>query len=221
MASNNRTTPAIFGYRLNAIHGSLPPGLDMQVELEERNSGAYVMITAQGSTNALLASGYLTPSMMAARAARRRGDPRGSRDDHGERYFLTHTPRKGAPERMQLRRHLRPEHAIELPGVREIFPNGIPEPPIQPAHTDLEESGKHELSRADFCTNMLDIIMQCARGDHPTWPEALPTETQCSIEWYVDALREKFRRSGNKRRAPRPSFLRLVIDNTKGDSAHG
>jgi hypothetical protein len=68
---------------------------------------------------------------------------------------------------------------------------------------------------------MLDMIMQCARGDHPSWPKAMPAETQCLIERHVDAIRESFRRNGSKRTAPRPSFLRLVIDNTKGGSIHG
>lgn len=165
-----------------------------------------------GTMDSLMAVGALTPSMMESRKKYRKGDARGLRDDHGNRYFLRPSAIKAEPGRVSLRRYFSREISMEMPGVRELFPEGIPEPE--------KESSKDEPSRADFCTTMLNMIMQCARGDHPSWPKAMPSETQCLIERHIDAIRERFRCNGGKRSAPRPSFLRLVVDNTHGD-AHG
>jgi hypothetical protein len=206
--------------RLEA-HIALPDGVSVRVQALTGWRGQ-VIFTCRGTMDALVASGYLTHSMISARRDRKRGSGNPQLDENGGRFWMQPSPSKISPERTMLVRRMSAELAMRLPGVRDLFPEGIPE--LQRQFTEdcnepEKESSKHELSRADFCTSMLDMIMQCARGDHPSWPDSMPAETQCRIERHIDVLREEFRRSVSNRRAP--SFLRLVVDNTKGDSAHG
>jgi hypothetical protein len=196
--------------------GSLPGGVKVKAWFWKAD-GMCGPVDYLGTVDALVAVGALTSSMMGRREKYRKGDGRGLQDEHGHRFNLHRSATRGEPERMTLHRYVDWELAMQLPGVRELFPEGIPEPERESAPE--KKSSKVELSRAYFCTTMLNTVVRCARGDHPSWPESMSAEALCLIERHVDAIREGFRRDGSKRTAPRPSFLRLVIDNTKGVSA--
>jgi hypothetical protein len=97
---------------------TLPSGVTMKVEAR----GGRFRLACLGTTDALLASGLITPSMMATREAFRQGDARGLRDEHGKRFTLHCAPTKGEPDRMKLTRRMEPERAVELPCVSDLFP---------------------------------------------------------------------------------------------------
>jgi hypothetical protein len=105
---------------------SLPAGVRMRLETWPLNfdGSGFVVLNYLGTVEALLATGCLTPAMMSNRAARRRGG-RALRDEHGMRFTLHRSPSTGEPDRVEL--HRRPDVAVamQLPGVRELFPEGI------------------------------------------------------------------------------------------------
>jgi hypothetical protein len=120
-----------------------------------------------GTMDALIAAGCLTHSMVAIRAARR-SKRLPLRDEKNEKFHLSRFPSRKVPERMILTRFKNANTVMELPGVRELFPEGIiPEVRSQSAHAD------HERQFPEDCNS-------------------------------------------RRRRAPRPSFLCLVVDNTTG-----
>lgn len=84
-------------------------------------------LTYWGTIDALLAAGCLTRDMLPNRPPRQR-QGRTQRDEHGIRFILKRAPTKALPERMRLTREGGPAFAMQLPGVREMFPEGIPEP---------------------------------------------------------------------------------------------
>jgi hypothetical protein len=109
--------------------GSLSAGVTIQIEtwpLRGRVNGV-VLLNCLGTVDALLATGCLTPSMMENRNARRRGG-RSQRDEHGMWFTLHRSPTKSSPDRMKLERCPDAATVMRLPGVRELFPQGIPNP---------------------------------------------------------------------------------------------
>lgn len=97
-----------------------------RVEIAQGYDGPYVWLIVMGTVKALLASGYLTPSLLEIRAARIRGDSRFMRDEHGRKFGLQRAPTRDEPERMRLGRVFDIEIARQMPGVRELLPKIIP-----------------------------------------------------------------------------------------------
>jgi hypothetical protein len=127
-----RTIVELPGYRMDVRHGSLPSGVSVTVtEITWRYDNKRSMdVTYRGTTDALLAAGCLTPGMISNRPPRQR-QGRTQRDEHGIRFTLKRAPTKDLPERMRLDRRGgegEPAFAMQLPGVRELFPEDIADP---------------------------------------------------------------------------------------------
>jgi hypothetical protein len=102
---------------------------------ERRGTVIYI-----GSTAAMLAAGCLTPAMLAIREAWRKGRP--LCDDHGEKFRL-HRPSK-CPGRITL---ILRRLDIALPRVRDLFPDGLPEPePVEAQHERAKQRTRAHLT---------------------------------------------------------------------------
>jgi hypothetical protein len=120
--------------------GSLSPGVTIQADILHSQGRTLVTLTYRGTRGALIASGCLTPSMIENKQREHRTDERGT-------WFYVHrSPTKAAPERMKLCCQAKSvAAAMQLPGVRELFPEGIPEiewdelhGPVFPARAQAE-----------------------------------------------------------------------------------
>jgi hypothetical protein len=107
-----------------------------------------------GTLVALISANCLTHHMMERRDSFRPGDPRGLSDERGQHFNLHRLPTKAMPGRMKLKRSVSHEFAPQLPGVRELFPEGIPEPSrsepqgAEPAHADSGQAESKSSERA-------------------------------------------------------------------------
>jgi hypothetical protein len=88
--------------------------------------GGGVTATYRGSIADLLMAGALTPAMLSNVTGHRSG--RRQCDEHGKPFRLHRSATKALPERMRLIREGEPAYAMQLPGVRDLFPEGIAEP---------------------------------------------------------------------------------------------
>jgi hypothetical protein len=123
--------------------GSLPAGITIQAEIWLHRGLTYVTLTYRGTRDALIASGCLTSSMIASNAQTKM-------DEHGGRFSLHRSPTKAQPQRMKLDRHPdSPETAMQLPGVRELFPEGIAEPVQSPSEAPPHLRGPIIQAHAD------------------------------------------------------------------------
>jgi hypothetical protein len=96
-----------------------------------------------GSTAAMLAAGCLTPFMLATRQAWSKGLP--MRDEHGERFGLSRTANRPGSMTLTLRRI-----DIALPGVRDLFPDGLPEPePVEAQRERAKQRTRGHLTVID------------------------------------------------------------------------
>lgn len=105
------------------VRGALPGG----VKIDAEPWGNHISVTYLGSEKALLAAGCLTRQMRQIRKKYRIGDARGLRDEHGQRFSLHHLATKSEPDRMKLSRYVDSQFAMQLPGVRDLYPEGIQE----------------------------------------------------------------------------------------------
>ena len=175
-------------------HGSLPGCVRLKVEpWAEMLSVIYF-----GTQGALLSAGCLTRSMLTIRKKYSRGDARGLHDEFGERFNLHSGATKAMPGRMKLMRRVSLQRAMELPGVRELFPDGIPKP-VQ-----------FERKRSDSSSYTWEQFVQ-------DWKQLSDYDkgiARVRIKRIVgDSKRQRLRNT-------RPSYLRLVVDNTK-EKEHG
>jgi hypothetical protein len=123
------TTVELPGYREDVRRGSLPSGVSVAVtETTWRyDNKRFVSVAYRGTIDALRVAGCLTPGMISNRPPRQR-QGRTQRDEHGIRFTLKRAPTKALPERVRLDRWGEPAFAMQLPGVRELFPEGIADP---------------------------------------------------------------------------------------------
>jgi hypothetical protein len=123
------TTVELPGYREEVRCGSLPSGVSVTVTETtwQYDNKRFVSVAYRGTIDALQVAGCLTPGMISNRPPRQR-QGRTQRDEHGMRFTLKRAPTKALPERVRLDRWGEPAFAMQLPGVRELFPEGIPEP---------------------------------------------------------------------------------------------
>jgi hypothetical protein len=149
--------------------GSLTQDVTVQADMLYSRGRTLMTLTYRGTRGALIASGCLTSSMIENKRREHRTDERGI-------WFYVHrSPTKAAPERMKLCCH--PESvatAMQLPGVRELFPEGIPE---------IEWDELHG----------------------PVFPARAQPETSPAT-------------ARERKQSPRPSFLRLVVNNSEVQS---
>ena len=105
--------------------GILPEGVTLQGMTWTAHDGRLgVSLIYRGTKEALIAAGCITPSMLEACKTRR-----SKHDEFGAHYWLHRSPTKAAPRRMKLCRNGGSDFAMQLPGMREMFPEGFPEPP--------------------------------------------------------------------------------------------
>lgn len=111
--------------------GTLAGGVTVTVEPCGRIGEPGATVIYRGTVAALIASGAITADLVQKRNARKRGGKLA--DEAGWRFTVSRSPTKSEPERMLLTWWwLSGERAMTQPGVRELFPEGIPEPPPQP-----------------------------------------------------------------------------------------
>jgi hypothetical protein len=173
--------------------------------------------------------------MMAARAARPRGG-RPQRDEHGKRFTLHRSPTKGVPDRMKLQRRVDdPTFVMQLPGVRELFPEGIPEPEpqiskgericfvgkalsfVQGATTWLGDKDQVLLSDIDL-ERASSIVDRFLADMHAAMKEAGAIDAQQAPPHLRGPIIQAH--ADNNGIPSRPSFLRLVVDNTREGASH-
>jgi hypothetical protein len=126
-----------------------------------------VQLIYRGTKEALIAIGCLPPALVEILSTTQRR--RHKRDENGNWFYLHRSPTKALPDRVKLVRHGNAAAALELPGMRELFPRGIA-----------------------ACRSPLDAWNQGA---------------SMARDWKRDATVPAGK--------VRPSFLRLVVDNTK------
>lgn len=192
-------------------HGSLPGGVTLSAKLIGARR-THLDVVYLGTWEALVEVGAITSAMVALRAKYRKGDGRVLHDEHGHRFLLHRLPTKAVPARVRLTRWCSTDFAMQLPGVRELFPEGIPEP------DDAEEWRR--------------IVLGL---DRPSWPfrdiprenyEALNDQQKAEVEIQVFGLLKRLASGSDATRvapprAARPGYLRLVVDNTNGENTHG
>jgi hypothetical protein len=186
-----------------------------------------------GTTEALLAAACLTRSMVAIRAARRsKVSP--LRDEHNEKFHLSRSPSRGAPDRMLLTRFVSAKTAMQLPGVREMFPEGLPAPEVHSEQFDRHpvpgSAQEWKTEQTEGLRVWFDALPRVAgiNTDDPRFQfdgsdlERLETligsfHTAISYALYQAAVVDK---QSPGRRGP-PSFLRLVVDNSRAGVSLG
>jgi hypothetical protein len=213
--------------------GSLPPGVSVKV-VETRWSwtdSCSVYLTYRGTIAALLAAGCLTPQMMANR--QRQHSRREQCDEHGNRFNLHRSPTKALPERMKLERHGEPTFVMQLPGVRELFPEGI------------AKFVQAEAQSSEPATDCICLATSRAWKDEQIWDigSYLRTDrlSRHGDPWrgagiygprfrfadadikHMESMMDRFREEMcaaleqaaviDSEQSPRPSFLRLVVNN--------
>jgi hypothetical protein len=133
------------------------------------------------------------------------------------RFTLNRLPTKAAPDRMKLmRRSDDPALAMELPGMRELSPDGFPEPPAQ-----AEPQSKEE--RLRFVGKALSFVQ-----DATTWlgdrDQVLLSDIdlECAgllVSGFLADMHAFLKHAGaleTQQPSTRPPFLRLVVNNNKG-----
>jgi hypothetical protein len=209
-------------------------GVNVEIDARVDSDGSYIYLTYRGTVGELLAAGCLTLSMMAARAARPRGG-RPQRDEHGKRFTLHRSPTKYEPDRMKLQRRGDPGIAMQLPGVRELFPEGFPEPAQAEAQSSEPAAADTGAATAsDWKEERLDGMDSDLRfleswngkqwrgvGEYasPRFRFAdgdIQTMESILHRFRTDLFAALDRAAVIDTHAtPRPAFLRLVVDNTR------
>ncbi|GEM_PF-5667774 len=241
MAERNRKS-----LQVEVRRGTLPGGIGIQLETWTLGRpGDTVILTYLGTEDALIAAGCLTTSMIDNRAAKHRGG-RSQFDEHGKWFRLHRAPTKASPRRMKLRRCAVPKIAMGMPGVRELFPEGIPEPAstlgapelvlVQSEPQSKEPAAAGPETAAEWREQQLDDMESNLRylkswnGNH--WrglgkfasPRFRLADDEISR---LDSILHRFRsevfealeqavvvdNEAPEPRRPRPSFLRMVVDN--------
>jgi hypothetical protein len=77
----------------------------------------------------------------------------------------------------------------------------------------LKEQEPARPTRLAFCESMLETVVECTRGRHPYYPNAFPAESLARIRSHVSAILHELKDRSTPD-APRPSHLRLAVDNT-------
>jgi hypothetical protein len=167
-----------------------------------------VLIEYRGTETDLIAAGIVTPKIFLRATGRRR-------EDAAKRYITI----KRLKGRVRLAFNGNPFADPQLPGVsaeavdavteeyrrelREVCREPLLEPELLP------------LARADFCKSILETVQRCASGDHPSWPDPLPKQTQSRIDRHVAVILGEFGlgKAFAGAGVARPSYLRLVVDN--------
>jgi hypothetical protein len=210
--------------------GTLSGGVSTEIYL-----GRSVRIIYFGTLEALLSSGCLTSSMLELRKKFRPGDSRGLHDEVAGRFNMHRLPTKAMPQRMKLIRWMSLEAAVQLPGVRELFPEGVAPPPVEP--DDPTEVKPRSVTARVWKSEQIQGIGEALGAlnyDRKQWlglgkGVALFRFTDRDVQ-RLEAIIGRFRgeMSAALDRATvvdiqgtgLPSFLRLVVDNSRGTN-HG
>jgi hypothetical protein len=155
MATSNSTSACQSG-RVDVRRGWA--GVDVEIDARTHSdySGcSHMTLTYRGTIDAMLAAGCLTTFIMANRTGHRSGRP--ERDEHDEPFTLHRSPTKREPDRMKLTRSGEPTLAMQLPGVRELFPEGIAEPvPAEAQSTEPAAADTGPATAEDWKEERLD-----------------------------------------------------------------
>jgi hypothetical protein len=173
------------------------------LELLNFNAGHHHWVSLAGTETELLRLKILDPSMIAVRPKRLASMHRGP----GTPGTCIWT-RRGARDRVEA--HIELDESLDR--AHPFAPFAIWNwrsfvrqcAPPEPVKTSAE--------RLEFCESLLNMILQCARGEHPSWPDALPLDAQARIEGRIDTIFAELQRYVPTA-PPRPSHLRLVVDN--------
>jgi hypothetical protein len=194
-------SPAVPTRRLPAPHDRV------KFTLERIGNGDFC-IEYYGSHDELIACGAATPELLATPS---RGKTR--RDSTGNRVAL-----ERRKNHLILGLYRSRDDAAQLPGVtsaaladavkdyKQRFPRIA-------ALTELADT-RSKADCLDFCSSLLDVLDLCARGDHPSYPDAFPVESLHRIRSHVSAIRHELR-DRSAPAAARPSHLRLVVNNSQ------
>jgi hypothetical protein len=150
-----------------SVHGHA-----VSIRVEPFNWG--IRIEYLGAPRVLLAAGCLTEGM-----AIRRSQGRKNIDARGHNYAMHRSPTKALPDRLRIKLYIDRENedaAMELPGVHELFPDGLPtieEAPKEQAERDGTPRSIQEWHEqvGDFCGSMLHSALVALKGG-PTGPDA-------------------------------------------------
>jgi hypothetical protein len=217
---------------------TLSLGVTMKVEWMP---SSYVVVTHRGTMDALIAEGCLTPLMISNRPARaRRG--RAPHDDHGLRFFLQRMPTRTEPERMRLWRTADPATAMQLRGVRELFPEGFPEPvqDDEPQSTKLADADNGPATAQEWkerdASLMSGYLGFLEKTNGENWSGVVPVFGRrfrladsdirrlrsiiSAFRTEIFAAHDRAVVIDSQAAARGPSFLRLVVNNTK-EMNHG
>jgi hypothetical protein len=197
----------------------------VKVEVEACHGGASLI--CRGTLKALMESGYLTRSMIERRAAKN-GRNAPNNDEDGGRFLLSRSPTKREPARMKLTRGLDANTAIGLPGMREMFPEGIPKPTqVEPSAGTGPATAQEFKGRLLYSLDLLLSVQACTstqewRGlSRSTGPRFRLADADIQrMESKMDRFKAELFAALEESvviddQAPkRPSGLRLVVNNT-------
>ena len=102
--------------------------ISLEVAVSADDAGKLYVCSTEytGPLSELLAANCISPTMMQSRESRRKGSTKPNLDDHGGSFTLHRLASTAHPDRMVLKRHIsNPAIVIDLPGVRDLFPEGF------------------------------------------------------------------------------------------------
>lgn len=220
--------------QIDVRHGSLPSGVSVEAETRTRSDGCFISLTYRGTMDALVAAGCLTPGMKANRQGQRSG--RTQRDEHGKCFKLHRSPTKATPDRMKLMMCRGDTTlAMQLPGVRDLFPEGIPEfaqaepkssepsaADTGPSPTAREFKGKlldglsHDLNVQGSISGKEWRGLSRVTGPRFRLADADIQRMESIMNRFGEELFAALEQAVviDTQQPPRPSHMRLVVDNT-------
>jgi hypothetical protein len=157
------------------------------------------------------------------------------RDEHGQIFFVHSSPTKDAQGgRMRVTRQLEPQFAIQLLGVRDLFPDGFPEPQASESAAAQEQADTDTgpATVADWKEDALSSMDSdlrffeswnvkrwrglCTYGPRFRFGTSDIEQLESIFRRFRKELFETLESADaiDTQGSPRPSFLRLVANNT-------
>jgi hypothetical protein len=213
-----------------APQGLLPAGVTLRGRSWIGYGGQQsVELIYRGTKEALIAIGCLTPSMIEMLSS----TAHSKHDEKGGWFGLHRSPTKGVPDRMKLCRHASAADALDLPGMRELFPQVIAMPRYEP-HRPADKSA---VTARDWKRGVTVTAEQMVGAVKDAFHHALDSGgtgrfrfaysdlgrvaailNRCSEE--MSAALDQAEVIDTEAASARPAFLRLVVDNTS-EVIHG
>jgi hypothetical protein len=220
MSAATKTRAPYPGARSPALKAPTVFGHPISICVEPFNWG--ILVEYLGAPHVLLAAGCLTDGM-----AIHRNRGRKNLDARGHNYAMHRSPIRAMPDRLRVRLYINRENedaALELPGVRELFPAGVPHvepPPAEYRETDTTPQTVSEWREqvGGFCESLLDTVMVALEGGpgngcYPYGDRFRVAEADVQV---AELLRAGLLSAINRARVVdlKREGLRLVVDNTR------